>query len=195
MLIAVVCVLDCHSIFQIALGTATWSISYHKNYKKILTAVILSLSISCNITGGILIALGNRRTRKKEVLEQRLHSALSEEAIRRREKARRKRIMHETLEEVRLSLVLGLHKLTVENRKRQGSRPRRRLNLACSTVFATSCRRKAGAARCLNVSRRGCPSRRATTTTDTIPDRIPPRISIADTASRTNRLRTRVRAR
>ncbi|KZV89757.1 hypothetical protein EXIGLDRAFT_838290 [Exidia glandulosa HHB12029] len=99
LLIAVVCVLDCHSLFQIALGSATWSISYHHDYKRILTAVILSLSISCNITGGILIFVGNRKTRKNEVLERRLREALSEEAIRRKEKEKRKRIMHETVEE------------------------------------------------------------------------------------------------
>ncbi|KAH7097858.1 hypothetical protein BKA62DRAFT_661378 [Auriculariales sp. MPI-PUGE-AT-0066] len=98
LLIAVVCILDCHSLFQIALGSATWSISYHKEYKSILTSVILSLSISCNITGGVIIAIGNRRTRKQDVLERRLHEALSEEAIRRKEKAHRKQIMHESLE-------------------------------------------------------------------------------------------------
>ncbi|EJD48784.1 hypothetical protein AURDEDRAFT_60593 [Auricularia subglabra TFB-10046 SS5] len=99
LLIATVCILDCHSLFQIALGSATWSISYHHGYKRILTAVILSLSISCNITGGILILIGNRRTRKKEVLERRLMEALSEEAIRRKEKAQQKQIMRETVEE------------------------------------------------------------------------------------------------
>lgn len=99
LLIVVVCILDCHSLFQIALGSATWSISYHHSYKRILTAVILSLSISCNITGGIVILIGNRRTRKNDVLERRLREALSEEAIRRKEKQKHKRIMHETVEQ------------------------------------------------------------------------------------------------
>lgn len=96
LLIAVVCVLDCHSLFQIALGSATWSISYHHDYKRVLTAVILSLSISCNLTGGMIILVGNRRTRKRDVLERRLREALSEEAVRHKEK---ERIMHETIAE------------------------------------------------------------------------------------------------
>jgi hypothetical protein len=61
-----------------ALGSTTWSISYHHQYKKILTSIILSFSISCNITAGLVIAVGNRRTRKTEVVEERCASTFSQ---------------------------------------------------------------------------------------------------------------------
>ncbi|KAM0748244.1 hypothetical protein T439DRAFT_328224 [Meredithblackwellia eburnea MCA 4105] len=98
LLIVVVCLLDFHSIFQIALGSSTWSISYHHNYKKILTSIILSFSISCNITAGLVIAVGNRRTRKQEVVRELLHKAVTEEAVKRKqakEDRRRKELEEE----------------------------------------------------------------------------------------------------
>ncbi|EIN12083.1 hypothetical protein PUNSTDRAFT_142232 [Punctularia strigosozonata HHB-11173 SS5] len=88
LLIVIVCLLDFHSIFQMALGSTTWSISYHHQYKKILTSIILSCSISCNISAGLVIAVGNRRTRKTEVVEERLRRAVTEEAVRRRQRKR-----------------------------------------------------------------------------------------------------------
>ncbi|KAF7985373.1 hypothetical protein HWV62_6613 [Athelia sp. TMB] len=84
LLVVVVCLLDFHSIFQIALGSTTWSISYHHDYKHILTAIILSFSICCNITAGLVITVGNRRTRKTAVLEERLRKAVTEEAVKRK---------------------------------------------------------------------------------------------------------------
>ncbi|KZP31360.1 hypothetical protein FIBSPDRAFT_945372 [Athelia psychrophila] len=84
LLVVVVCLLDFHSIFQIALGSTTWSISYHHLFKHTLTAVILSFSITCNITAGLVITAGNRRTRKTEVLEERLRKAVTEEAVKRK---------------------------------------------------------------------------------------------------------------
>jgi Protein of unknown function (DUF2985) len=80
-LVAVVVLLDCHSCFQIALGACTWGISYHVR-PKALTAVILSLSICCNIAAGIMISVGDRITRKKEVVERLSRQALTEEAMR-----------------------------------------------------------------------------------------------------------------
>lgn len=87
LLVAIVCLLDCHSLFQIALGTCTWSISYHHR-SGALTAVILCCSICCNITGGILISVGDRKTRKKDVVERMLRQALTEEAMSKMEKKR-----------------------------------------------------------------------------------------------------------
>ena len=80
LLIAVVVMLDFHSLFQVALGTCTWSIGY-KTRPSALTATILSMSISCNICAGILISVGDHRTRKKDVLERIHRQELTEEAL------------------------------------------------------------------------------------------------------------------
>ena len=90
-LTAIIFLTDFHSIFQISLGSTTWSISYHHSYKKILTTIILCLSLSCNISGGIMIAVGNRLTRKTKVVEALLRQAITEEAIRRKADANRYR--------------------------------------------------------------------------------------------------------
>lgn len=80
LLIAVVTLLDFHSIFQVALGTCTWSIDYHGR-PEALTATILACSLTCNITAGILISIGDHRTRKKDVLERIHRQELTHEAI------------------------------------------------------------------------------------------------------------------
>ena len=80
LLIAIVVLLDCHSLFQMALGGTTWGI-YYKDRPKVLTAVILTCSISCNITAGIIISIGDRRSRKKLVVEQMFRQGLTEEAL------------------------------------------------------------------------------------------------------------------
>lgn len=87
LLVAIVVLLDCHSLFQIALGTCTWSISYHVR-PFALTTVILCCSLTCNITGGILISIGDKRTRKKEVVERMFRQQLTEQAMRKIEKRR-----------------------------------------------------------------------------------------------------------
>ncbi|EON62567.1 hypothetical protein W97_01791 [Coniosporium apollinis CBS 100218] len=87
LLIAVVVVLDCHSLFQMALAGTTWGI-YYKVRPKALTAVILSCSITCNIMGGVLISIGDRRTRKKEVREEMFRQAVTEEAMKKMTKTR-----------------------------------------------------------------------------------------------------------
>ena len=71
-----------------ALGATTWGI-YYKRRPAPLTAVILCCSLSCNITAGIIIAFGGRRTRKVEEVEKRLRQALTEEAMRKMEKEKR----------------------------------------------------------------------------------------------------------
>ncbi|KAJ9661367.1 hypothetical protein H2201_006559 [Coniosporium apollinis] len=87
LLIAVVVLLDCHSLFQMALAGTTWGI-YYKVRPKALTAVILSCSITCNIMGGVLISIGDRRTRKKEVREEMFRQAVTEEAMEKMKKTR-----------------------------------------------------------------------------------------------------------
>lgn len=89
LLVAIVVLLDCHSLFQIALGTCTWSISYHVR-PFALTTVILCCSLTCNITGGILISIGDKRTRKKEVVERMFRQQLTEQAMRKIEKRRKR---------------------------------------------------------------------------------------------------------
>lgn len=85
LLVAVVVLLDFHSLFQVALGTCTWSINY-KVRPEALTATILSCSITCNIVAGVLISIGDKRTRKKEVMERIFRQDLTKEAIRRVQK-------------------------------------------------------------------------------------------------------------
>lgn len=86
-LIAIVVLLDCHSLLQMALGACTWGISYHVR-PQALTAVILSFSISCNVTAGILISVGDRLSRKKDVVERMFRQTLTQEAL---EKVRRRK--------------------------------------------------------------------------------------------------------
>ncbi|KAL4980162.1 hypothetical protein BDW66DRAFT_125764 [Aspergillus desertorum] len=88
-LIAIVVLLDCHSLLQIALGACTWGISYHVR-PFALTTVILCCSITCNITGGVLIMIGDRRTRKKDVVERMFRQQLTKEAMKKMQKKRKK---------------------------------------------------------------------------------------------------------
>ncbi|KAB8209786.1 Protein of unknown function DUF2985 [Aspergillus parasiticus SU-1] len=90
MLIAIVVLLDCHSMLQIALGACTWGISYHHR-PFALTTVILCCSITCNITGGVLIMVGDRRTRKKDVVERLFREQLTKEAMKKVKKKKQKR--------------------------------------------------------------------------------------------------------
>ncbi|KAM3423203.1 hypothetical protein BST61_g653 [Cercospora zeina] len=81
-MVAAVVLLDCHSLFQVALGTCTWSIDY-RTRPEALTATILAFSLACNITAGIVISIGDHKTRKKDVLERMFRQGLTEEALRR----------------------------------------------------------------------------------------------------------------
>lgn len=85
LLITIVSLLDAHSILQISLGAFTWGWSYHTRPEWI-TAVILSISITVNITAGILISVGDKRTRKKDVVLRMMRQGLTEEAMRKIEK-------------------------------------------------------------------------------------------------------------
>ncbi|KAI1759364.1 hypothetical protein GGR53DRAFT_150414 [Hypoxylon sp. FL1150] len=79
-LVTIVTLLDMHSCLQIALGATTWSIDYRIR-PMALTATILSCSIAVNITAGILISIGGRRTRKKDVVERMFRQELTREAF------------------------------------------------------------------------------------------------------------------
>ncbi|PWN42048.1 hypothetical protein IE81DRAFT_290894, partial [Ceraceosorus guamensis] len=79
LMIVIVCLLDCHSMLQAALGGITWGIKY-THRPTVLTATIISCSLSCNAVAGIIIWLGGRRTKKKEEVERRLRIALEKEA-------------------------------------------------------------------------------------------------------------------
>ncbi|KAI0394897.1 hypothetical protein F5Y17DRAFT_425953 [Xylariaceae sp. FL0594] len=79
-LVAIVLLLDLHSALQISLGATTWGINYKVRHPAI-TATILSVSITVNITAGILISIGGRRTRKKEVVERMFRQDLTREAL------------------------------------------------------------------------------------------------------------------
>ncbi|SMQ47345.1 unnamed protein product [Zymoseptoria tritici ST99CH_3D7] len=81
-MVAAVVLLDCHSLLQIALGTCTWSIDYRVR-PEALTATILSFSIACNIAAGVVISIGDHKTRKKDVLEKMFRQTLTEEAMKR----------------------------------------------------------------------------------------------------------------
>jgi Protein of unknown function (DUF2985) len=80
LLVTCVILLDCHSILQIMLGTFTWAWDYHTRPSWI-TSVILSCSITVNITAGIVISIGDRKTRKKDVVLKMARQALTQEAI------------------------------------------------------------------------------------------------------------------
>ena len=92
LLIAIVVLLDCHSLLQIALGTCTWSISYHVR-PFALTTVILCCSITCNITAGVLISVGDHKTRKKDVLEKMKRQELTAHAMKKIEKRRHRELV------------------------------------------------------------------------------------------------------
>ncbi|KAL9113724.1 MAG: hypothetical protein Q9227_002169 [Pyrenula ochraceoflavens] len=80
LLVAIVVLLDFHSALQITLGACTWGISY-KTRPFALTTVILCCSITCNIMGGVLISIGDKRTRKQDVIDRLMRQELTSEAI------------------------------------------------------------------------------------------------------------------
>lgn len=102
LLVAIVVLLDCHSCFQLALGLCTWLIDY-RTRPGALTAVILCCSIAVNTTAGILITIGDRRTRKKEVVERMFRQELTEEAMRRIEHKKEKEAKEREKAENRLN--------------------------------------------------------------------------------------------
>ncbi|EEP80526.1 conserved hypothetical protein [Uncinocarpus reesii 1704] len=101
-LIAVVILLDFHSLFQIALGATTWGIDYRVR-PFALTTVILCCSLSCNFAAGLLIWIGDRRTRKKDVIEKMFRQELTEQAITKLQKKKSKKKEQEEKERERKS--------------------------------------------------------------------------------------------
>ncbi|KAL7921425.1 hypothetical protein ACQKWADRAFT_126026 [Trichoderma austrokoningii] len=88
-LIAIVILLDCHSCLQISLGATTWGIDYHHRPFAI-TTVILCVSIACNISAGLTIMIGDRKTRKKDVWKLLTRQELTGDAIKHLETKRAK---------------------------------------------------------------------------------------------------------
>lgn len=80
LLVTITVLLDLHSCLQIALGSCTWGIPSDKR-PAALTTVILCCSITANATAGLLIWVGDRRTRKKDVIERMARQELTEEAM------------------------------------------------------------------------------------------------------------------
>lgn len=89
LLVAIVVLLDCHSLLQISLGAVTWG-WYYKIRPFAVTTVILCCSITCNAVAGLLITIGDHRTRKKDVLERMNRQELTEEAMQHIEKKKEK---------------------------------------------------------------------------------------------------------
>ncbi|KAI0126015.1 hypothetical protein BJ170DRAFT_584009 [Xylariales sp. AK1849] len=117
LLVAVVVLLDCHSCFQIALGLCTWCIDY-RTRPGALTATILSCSIAVNTTAGILITIGDRRTRKKDVVERMFRQELTKEAMRRVQERKEKEAEKEAKKEAENN---GLAKINEEDGKVRSS--------------------------------------------------------------------------
>jgi hypothetical protein len=89
LLITVVVLLDLHSCLQIALGACTWGIPYQVR-SSALTTTILCCSIATNIVAGIFISIGDRRTRKRDVLERLLKQDLTGEVMKKMRKKKEK---------------------------------------------------------------------------------------------------------
>lgn len=98
LLIAIVCLLDLHSCLQITLGSYTWSTDYRTRSSAVTTAV-LCCSICSNCLAGLLITIGDRRTRKKDVLERLLKQELTAEVMHKMEKEREKKAKEESGEQ------------------------------------------------------------------------------------------------
>ena len=85
----IVILLDVYSMLQACLAGTTWGIRYERR-PTALTATIISCSLSCNAIAGILIWQGGNRTRKTEVVKNRVKLAIEEQAIQRMERKRKK---------------------------------------------------------------------------------------------------------
>jgi hypothetical protein len=88
-LMAIVILLDCHSCLQISLGACTWGIDYRVR-PFALTTVILCVSITCNIAAGLVITIGDRKTRKKDVWNLMARQELTGDAMKAIEEKRSK---------------------------------------------------------------------------------------------------------
>ncbi len=88
-LLGVIILLDCHSCLQISLGACTWGIDYHHRHVAI-TTTILCVSITCNISAGLVITMGDRKTRKKDVLKLLDRQELTSDAMKHMEHKKKK---------------------------------------------------------------------------------------------------------
>ena len=89
LMMTIVILLDVYSMLQACLAGTTWGIRYERR-PTALTATIISCSLSCNAIAGILIWQGGNRTRKTEVVKNRVKLAIEEQAIQRMERKRKK---------------------------------------------------------------------------------------------------------
>lgn len=89
LLVTVVLLLDLHSCLQITLGACTWGIDYEVR-PAALTTTVLCCSIATNAAAGMVILLGDRRTRKKDVLERLLKQDLTDQVMKKMKKEKRK---------------------------------------------------------------------------------------------------------
>lgn len=89
LMITITCLLDLHSCLQISLGACTWGIDPSKR-PFALTTVILCCSITVNATAGLLIWIGDRQTRKKDVIERMTRQEMTEEAMHAMQKKKKK---------------------------------------------------------------------------------------------------------
>ena len=89
LLIAIVLLLDLHSCLQVTLGAVTWGIPYETRPAAVTTTV-LCCSIATNALAGILISIGDRRTRKKDVIERLLKQELTAQAMKKVRKEKEK---------------------------------------------------------------------------------------------------------
>ncbi|KAJ5795025.1 hypothetical protein N7457_001624 [Penicillium paradoxum] len=115
LLIVIVVLLDCHSLLQMALGACTWSMEDPDRRPFALTTVILCCSLTCNITGGVLIMVGDRRTRKKDVVERIFRQELTQEAMKKMEKKK--------IKEERRSIQIERRSAQIERSSAQIERP------------------------------------------------------------------------
>lgn len=89
LMMTIVLLLDVYSMLQVCLAGTMWGIRYERR-PTVLTATIVSTSLSCNAIAGLLIWLGSIHTRKTEVVKHKVQLALEEMAIRRMERKWRK---------------------------------------------------------------------------------------------------------
>jgi len=89
LLITIVLLLDLHSCLQVTLGAVTWGIPYESRPAAVTTTV-LCCSIATNALAGLLITLGDRRTRKKDVIERLMKQELTSQAMKKVRKEKEK---------------------------------------------------------------------------------------------------------
>ncbi|KAK4183890.1 hypothetical protein QBC35DRAFT_507094 [Podospora australis] len=105
LLITVVLLLDLHSCLQVSLGAVTFGIPYERR-PAAATTTILCCSIFTNLLAGVLISVGDRRTRKKDVLERLMRQEMTAEMM--KKIAKKKEKEKEEEEGGKTSLMEGL---------------------------------------------------------------------------------------